>query len=151
VGRRHCCKYPLCGMELPVSQSPRSVDPVLLGDEVVDGLGGVILSEPLPNFTPVQGAGGDRSTDQFILGLEAVMDVAAHGPRESLARSHLLIGEGQQGVQRGLERSSAPLYLRKEKSPLEHSEERDSEIVRVDVGRELPVGLKGVEPVADGS
>jgi hypothetical protein len=43
------------------------------------------------------------------------------------------------------------LHLGEDKSPLERGEESDSEIVGVDTGRELPVGMKGLEPVADGS
>jgi hypothetical protein len=46
---------------------------------------------------------------------------------------------------------SAPLHLGEEKSPLERSEESDSEIVGVDTGRELPVGMMRLEPVADRS
>ncbi len=52
--------------------------------------------------------------------------------------SDLRRGKGKEGVDRCLERFSAPLHLGEEKSPLEHSEESDSEKVGFDIGRERP-------------
>src|SRR5450756_285591 len=58
-------------------------------------------------------------------------------------------GKGEEGIDRGFERASAPLYLGEKKSSLERGEQSDGEVIRVDAGRELPVGLKGSEPFAD--
>src|ERR1039458_10165668 len=58
-------------------------------------------------------------------------------------------GKGEEGIDRSFERTSAPLYLSEEKSSLERGEQSDGEVIRVDVGRELPVGLEGSEPFAD--
>ncbi len=58
-------------------------------------------------------------------------------------------GKGEKGIDRGLERAGTPLHLAEYKSSLERGEQGDSEVVRVDVGREFPVGLKGSESIAD--
>ncbi len=58
-------------------------------------------------------------------------------------------GKGEEGIDRGFERAGAPLYLGEEKSSLERGEQGDGEVIRVEAGREVPVGLKGPEPLAD--
>jgi len=47
--------------------------------------------------------------------------------------SHLRSDKGKDGVDYGLERPRAPLYLSEEKSPLQRGEESDGEIIWVDV------------------
>ena len=58
-------------------------------------------------------------------------------------------GKGEKGIDGSLERAGAPLYLGEEKSSLERGEQSSGEVVRVDVGREFPVGMKGSESIAD--
>jgi hypothetical protein len=58
-------------------------------------------------------------------------------------------GKGKERIDCSLERTSAPLHLGQEKSSLERGEQRDGEIVGVDVRRELPVGMKSSESIAD--
>ena len=59
-------------------------------------------------------------------------------------------GKGEKGIDGSLERMGTLLYLGEEKSPLERGEQSNGEIVRVDVRRELSVGMKGSQPIADG-
>ena len=42
------------------------------------------------------------------------------------------------------------MYLGEEKSSFERGEQSYGEVVRVDVGREFPIGVKGPERIADG-
>ena len=58
-------------------------------------------------------------------------------------------GKGEEGIDCSFERTGAPLRLSQEKSSLERGEESDGEIVGVDVGPEVPVGIQGPEPIAD--
>ena len=58
--------------------------------------------------------------------------------------------KGEEGVDRGFERTGAPLHLGEEQPSLERGEQRSGEVVRVDVGRELSVGMEGSESVAEG-
>ncbi len=58
--------------------------------------------------------------------------------------------EGEKSIDGSLERTGTLLYLGKYKSPLERGEQRSGEVVRVDVRRKLPVGMKGSQPIADG-
>ena len=50
-------------------------------------------------------------------------------------------GKGEEGIDRSFERAGTPLHLGEEKSSLERGEQSSGEVVRVDVGRELPVGM----------
>jgi hypothetical protein len=59
-------------------------------------------------------------------------------------------GESEEGIERGLERASASMHLGEQKPSLEGGEQSSGEVVRVDVGRELPVGMKGLQSIADG-
>jgi len=59
-------------------------------------------------------------------------------------------GEGEEGIDRSLERTGTPLYLGEQKPSLERGEQSNGEVVRVDTGRELPVGMKGSESIGDG-
>ena len=59
-------------------------------------------------------------------------------------------GKGEKGIDRSLERAGTPLHLGEEKSSLERGEQSSGEVVRVDPRRELPVGMKGSEFIADG-
>ncbi len=59
-------------------------------------------------------------------------------------------GESEQGIDRSLERTASLLHLGEQKPPLERGEQSNGEVVRVDTGRELPVGMKGSESIGDG-
>ena len=59
-------------------------------------------------------------------------------------------GKGEEGIDRGFERAGTPLHLGEEKPSLEGGEQSRGEVVRVDAGREFPVGMKGSEFIADG-
>ena len=59
-------------------------------------------------------------------------------------------GEAQESIDLSFERPSALLQLGEEQSSLEHREESDGQIVGIGAGRQLPVGVKGSESVADG-
>lgn len=59
-------------------------------------------------------------------------------------------GEGEEGVDRDLERTGIPLDLGEEKAALECGEESYGVVVRIDAGWEAPGGLKPSQPVADG-
>ena len=58
-------------------------------------------------------------------------------------------GKREDGIDRSFERAGAPLHLGEQKSSLERGEQSSGEVVRVDVGREFPVGIKGFECIAD--
>ena len=58
-------------------------------------------------------------------------------------------GKGEEGIDRSFERAGAPLHLGEQKSSLERGEQGNGEVVRVDAGREFPVGMKGSECIAD--
>src|ERR1017187_2315173 len=55
----------------------------------------------------------------------------------------------EKGIDCSFERTNTLLRLGQEKSSLECGEQSDGEIVGVDVGRKLPVGMKSSEPIAD--
>jgi len=59
-------------------------------------------------------------------------------------------GKGEKGIDRSLKRAGTPLHLGEQKSPLERGEQSSGEVVRVDAGRELPLGMNGSEAIADG-
>jgi hypothetical protein len=50
-------------------------------------------------------------------------------------------GKGEEGVDRSFERTGTPVYLGEQKSSLERGEQSSGEVVRVDAGREFPVGM----------
>ena len=51
-------------------------------------------------------------------------------------------GKGEEGIDRSLERAGTPMYLGEEKPSLERGEHGGGEVVRVDVGRDLPVVMQ---------
>jgi hypothetical protein len=51
-------------------------------------------------------------------------------------------GEGEEGVEGGLEGTGVALDLREEESALKRREKRHGEVVRVDAGREMPGDLE---------
>src|ERR1019366_5359231 len=55
----------------------------------------------------------------------------------------------EKGIDCSFERTNTLLRLGQEKSSLERGEQSDGEIVGVDVGRELPIGMKSSEAIAD--
>src|ERR1700758_15346 len=59
-------------------------------------------------------------------------------------------GKGEEGIDRSLERTGTPMHLGQQESSLERGEQSSGEVIRVDVGREFPVGMKGSECIADG-
>ena len=59
-------------------------------------------------------------------------------------------GESEEGIERSFQRAGASLDLGEQKPSLERGEHRGGEVVRVDVGREFPVGVKGSQSIADG-
>ena len=50
-------------------------------------------------------------------------------------------GEGEEGVHRSFERAGTALHLGEEKPSLEGGEQSGGQVVRVDIWRELPVGV----------
>ena len=58
-------------------------------------------------------------------------------------------GKGEEGIDRSFERAGTPVYLGEQESSLERGEQGSGEVVRVDAGREFPVGMKGSECIAD--
>ena len=52
-------------------------------------------------------------------------------------------GEGEEGIDRSLERTASLLHLGEQEPSLERGEQSNGEVVRVDTGREFPVGMKG--------
>jgi hypothetical protein len=50
-------------------------------------------------------------------------------------------GKGEEGIDRSFERAGTPLHLGEQKPSLERGEQSSGEVVRVDVGRELPGGM----------
>jgi hypothetical protein len=50
-------------------------------------------------------------------------------------------GEGEEGIDRSFERAGTPLHLGEQKPALERGEQSSGEVVWVDAGRELPVGM----------
>jgi hypothetical protein len=50
-------------------------------------------------------------------------------------------GEGEEGVDRSFERAGTALHLGEEKPSLEGGEQSGGQVVRVDIWRELPVGV----------
>ena len=50
-------------------------------------------------------------------------------------------GKSEEGIDRSFERTGTPLHLGEQKPSLERGEQSSGEVVRVDVGRELPVGM----------
>ena len=58
-------------------------------------------------------------------------------------------GKGEEGLDRGFERTATPMYLGEEKSSFERGEQSNGEVVWVDVGLQLPIGMKGSEYFGD--
>lgn len=54
-----------------------------------------------------------------------------------------LDGKGEEGIDRSFEGATVPEYLGEQKSAFERGEQSDGEVVRVDVGLQLPIGTKG--------
>src|ERR1700739_4835479 len=59
-------------------------------------------------------------------------------------------GKGEEGIDRSFDRAAASVHLGEYKCPFERGEQSNGEVVRVDAGREFPVGMKGPESVGDG-
>jgi hypothetical protein len=91
-------------------------------------------------------AGREQVAARLVLGAD---DVAAAFP-PGLGGIGSGSGEGEEGVDRGLERTGVPLDLGEDEAALERGEESHGEGVRVDVGREALSGLKPSQAVADG-
>lgn len=70
----------------------------------------------------------------LLVGLEA-------GRRPGTGSS--LDGKGEEGIDRSFEGATVPEYLGEQKSAFERGEQSDGEVVRVDVGLQLPIGTKG--------
>jgi hypothetical protein len=66
------------------------------------------------------------------------------------SRGSSLDGKGEDGIDRDFEGARTPLHLGEKQSPLEGGEHGGGEVVQVNAGCELPLGVKRPESFADG-